>query len=128
MSARDDACFGVGWTSGGLADPRFSLRCVAIAVGDYPLQIMTPRLYLPPKPPPRKPSKWDRASSEAGSLLATRTVTPKEFKSGAMQSFNRWLRTLTSLGNVRLASIVLINTVASVSPGATLASVTSGAR
>ena len=55
----------------------------------YSVQIMTPRLYLPPKPPPRKPSKWDRASSEAGSLLATRTVTPKEFKSGARQSFNR---------------------------------------
>jgi len=29
------------------------------------------RFYLPPKPPPKKPSRWDRASSEAGSLLAT---------------------------------------------------------
>src|ERR1035441_175316 len=38
------------------------------------LQIGTLRFYLPP---PRKPCKWDIASSVAGSLFATRTVTPK---------------------------------------------------
>jgi hypothetical protein len=42
-------------------------------------------LYLPPKSPRKNPSKWDRASSEAGSLPAT--------LSGVRQSLSRLLVT-----------------------------------
>jgi hypothetical protein len=104
-SASDDACFGAGRDklSGWLIlDPHFCAVCIRLSKTCI-VQIETLRFYLPPKSPRKKPSKWDRASSEAGSLLATRTATPKDSMSGARQFINLWLRTLTSLGSVRAA-------------------------
>jgi len=85
-----------------ILDLRFRAVCFWLS-NACTVQIGTLRFYLPPKSQRKKPSKWDRASSEAGSLLATRTVTPKDSMSGVRQSFNFWLRTLTSLGSARLA-------------------------
>ena len=104
-SASDHVCFGAGrdkLSGRRILDPRFRAVCMLLSPTCV-VQIGTAWFYLPPKSPRKKPSRWDRDSSEAGSLLMTRAVTPKDSMSEARQSFNFWLRTLTSLGSVRLA-------------------------
>ena len=104
-SASNHVCFGAGLdklSGRQILDPRFRAVCILLSATCI-VQIGTVCFYLPPKSPRKKPSKLDRASSEAGSLPATRTATPKDSMSGARLSFNVWLRTLTSLGSVRLA-------------------------
>ena len=49
------------------------------------VQIGAVGFYLPPISPRKKSSRRDRASSDAGSLLATRTVTPRDSSDGAVR-------------------------------------------
>lgn len=73
------------------------------AVCDRRVRVTTRLPYLPPNSPRKNPSRWDRASSQAGSLPATRIATPRDSMSGVRQFLSFWLRTLTSVGNARLA-------------------------